>query len=132
MLVRDVTHETRDGGEASARALAAPVVAITERRETRAQEVAASGQTEQEQPRVIEQRQCVHAQRGRHAQGGQAEKALKPAQEPAEAGPHDTWDHLTEHVKTPEHRCGDVLQRGSRRLWYSRKSVHQVGPRVLV
>ena len=28
----DVTHETRDGGEASARALAAPVVAITERR----------------------------------------------------------------------------------------------------
>ena len=32
VLVRDVTHETRDGGEASARALAAPVVAITERR----------------------------------------------------------------------------------------------------
>ena len=51
---------------------------------------------------MIEQRQCVHAQRGRHAQNGQAEKALKPAQEPAEAGPHDTWDHLTEHVQAPE------------------------------
>ena len=102
VLVRNVTHETRDGGEASARALAAPVVAITEREKTRAQEVAVSGRTEQEQPRVTEQRQCVHAQRGQHAQGGQAEKALKPAQEPAEAGPHDTWDHSTEHAKTPE------------------------------
>ena len=33
VLVRDVAHETRDGGETSARALAAPVVAITEGRE---------------------------------------------------------------------------------------------------
>ena len=33
VLVRDVAHETRDGGEASARTLAAPVVAITEGRE---------------------------------------------------------------------------------------------------
>ena len=34
VLVRDMTHETRDGGEASARTLAAPVMAITERRES--------------------------------------------------------------------------------------------------
>ena len=33
VLVRDMTHETRDGGEASARTLAAPVVTITEGRE---------------------------------------------------------------------------------------------------
>ena len=34
MLVRDVAHEARDGGEASARALAAPVVTIAERRKS--------------------------------------------------------------------------------------------------
>ena len=34
VLVRDVAHETRNGGEASARTLAAPVVAVTERRES--------------------------------------------------------------------------------------------------
>ena len=33
MLMRDVAHETRNGGEAFAGAFAAPVVTVTERRE---------------------------------------------------------------------------------------------------
>ena len=38
VLMRDMTHETRDGGEASARTLAAPVVAIAKGRENGRQE----------------------------------------------------------------------------------------------
>ena len=34
MLMRDVAHETRNGGEAFAVAFAAPVVTVTERRES--------------------------------------------------------------------------------------------------
>ena len=101
VLVRDMTHETRDGGEASAGTLAAPVVAITEGRENGRRGVAASGQTEQERPHVTERRRCVHARKDQHVQGEQAEKALQPAQEPAEADPHDTWNRSIEHAKTP-------------------------------
>ena len=80
MLMRNMAHETRNGGEPPARTLAAPVVAITEGRKKRAQEVAVSDQTEQEQPRATEQLQCVHAQKGQNARGEQPEKAPRPAQ----------------------------------------------------
>ena len=50
---------------------------------------------------MTERRRCVHAQKDQHARDEQAEKALQPAQEPAEVGPHDTWDRSIEHAKTP-------------------------------
>ena len=52
MLMRNMAHETRNGGKAFAVAFAAPVVTVTERREGRAQVVAVSGQTQREQPRA--------------------------------------------------------------------------------
>ena len=105
MLVRDVTHETRDGGEASARTLTAPVMAVTEGRGRQAQEVAVSGRTGQEQPHATGRRQCVHAQRGRNARGERPGKAPKPAQEPGPVGPHDMWAHSVEQTETPESGC---------------------------
>ena len=87
MLVRNMAHETRDGGEPPARTLAAPVVAITERRKNGHEEVAVSGQTEQEQPRATEQLQCGHAQKGQNARGEQPEKAPRPARGAALVGP---------------------------------------------
>ena len=101
VLVRNVSHEARNGGETPARTLAAPVVTITRRRKKRAQEVAVSGRTEQERPRATEQLLCVHAQKGQSARGVQPGKAPKPAQEPASVGPHDTWAHTIEQTGTP-------------------------------
>ena len=43
----------------------------------------------------------MHARKDQHAQGEQAERALQPAQEPAEAGPHDTWNRSIKHAETP-------------------------------
>ena len=100
MLVRDVAHEARNGGEASAGALAAPVVTVAERREKRAREVAVSGQTGREQPRATERRRCVHAQRGQNSRSELSERAPKPAREPALVVPHDTWVHSGEQTET--------------------------------
>ena len=62
--------------------------------------VAVSGQTELEQPRATELRQCVHVQMGPCAQDELSGKAPKPAQEPAQAGPHDKWAHPDVQTET--------------------------------
>ena len=103
MLMRDVAHETRNGGEAFAGAFAAPVVTVTERRES-TQVVAVSGQTQREQPRATERRRCVHAQRGQCSRSELSERAPKPAREPALAVPHDTWVHPSEQTETAKLR----------------------------
>ena len=89
VLMRNVAHETRNGGEAFAWAFAAPVVTVTERRESRHRWWRVSGQTQLEQPRATGQRQCVHAQRGQCSQDELSGRAPKPAQEPALADPHN-------------------------------------------
>ena len=71
MLMRDVAHEARNGGEAFTGTFAAPVVTVAER----AQVVAVSGQTRREQPRATERRRCV-------------------------AVPHDAWVHPSEQTET--------------------------------
>ena len=93
MLVRNVAHEARNGGEASAGALAAPVMTI-------AREVAVSGRTGREQPRATERLRCVHARRDQNSRSELSERAPKPAREPALVVPHDTWVHSGEQTET--------------------------------
>ena len=100
MLVRDVAHEARNGGEASAGAHAAPVVTVAERRESGHGRWRSRGQTGREQPRATERRRCVHAQRGQNSRSELSERAPKPAREPALVVPHDTWVHSSEQTET--------------------------------
>ena len=112
MLVRNVSHEARNGGKASVRTLAAPVVAVTERREKAGTGAAVSGRTEQELPRAIEQLQCVHAQKGQNARGEQPARNRRGSRRrwvPTICGP----TRLSKRGR--QNRCIDVLQRGSRR-----------------
>ena len=69
----DMAHETRDGGKASARTLAAPVVTITKRRKNGHRR--RRSRVGQNRPRATEQLLCVHAQEGQSARGVQPGKA---------------------------------------------------------
>ena len=53
--------------------------------------------------------------KGQHARGEQAEKALTPVQEPAEAVPTIRGTARLSMQRRLD-RCGDVFQGGSRRL----------------
>ena len=82
MLVRDVAHEARNGGEATARTLAAPVVAVTEGRESGHRRWRSRvGQDRSSHARLDSGNACTR-KRGLNARSEQPGKALKPAQEP--------------------------------------------------
>ena len=100
MLMRDVAHETRNGGEAFAVCIYCTSSDRHGTERKREQVVAVSGQTQREQPRATERRRCVHAQRGQCSRSELSERAPKPAREPALAGPHDTWVHPSEQTET--------------------------------
>ena len=75
MLVRNVSHEARNGGETPCEDTCCTSSDHHEKEKKRAQEVAVWGRTEQERPRATEQLLCVHAQQGQNARGEQPGKA---------------------------------------------------------
>ena len=100
MLVRDVAHEARNGGEASAGALAAPVVTVAERREgghgrwrSRVRQDGSSharlngGDACTRKGVRIHEVNCRRGPRNRR-------------REPALVVPHDTWAHSSEQTET--------------------------------
>ena len=88
------------GRETSARTLAAPVVAITERRKSGHRRWRSRvGQNRSSHPRL---NSCNARKRVRMREVKQPEKAPKPAREPASVDPHDTWAHSVEQTGTPE------------------------------
>ena len=101
VLVRDVAHEARDGGEASARTLAAPVVAVTEGTKGRHRRWRSRvGQDRSSHARLDSGNACTR-KRVRVREVYSRGRPPKPAQEPASVGPHDTWAHTMEQTGTP-------------------------------
>ena len=100
MLVRDVAHEARDGGETPARTLAAPIVTITKRRKNRHRRRRSRvGQDRSGHARLNSCNACTR-KGGQSSRSELSERAPKPAREPALVVPHDTWVHSGEQTET--------------------------------
>ena len=101
VLVRNVSHEARNGGETPARTLAAPVVTITKRRKNRHRRWRSRvGQNRSGHARLNSCNACTR-KRVRVREVYSRGRPRNRAQEPASVRPHDTWAHTIEQTGTP-------------------------------
>ena len=98
--MRNVAHETRNGGEAFAWAFAAPVVTVTERREGRHRWWRSRVRQNGSSHARLDGGDACTRKRGQCSRSELSERAAKPAREPALAVPHDTWVHPSEQTET--------------------------------
>ena len=100
VLMRNMAHETRDGGEPPARTLAAPVVAITERRKGgHGRWRSRVRQNRSSHARLNSCNGCTR-KRVRMREVNNRRKSQDRRGGAALVGPHDMWAHWTEQTET--------------------------------
>ena len=100
MLMRNMAHETRDGGKPPARTLAAPVVAVTERRKNGHRRWRSRVRQNRSSHARLNSCNACARKRVRMREVNNRRRPRVSAQGAALVGPHDMWAQWTEQMET--------------------------------